>query len=85
MKAFCWRSGLIQFGRKVPEGAILVAEGPSKELRDLICATSRHAYNGKDLLIPGVPEADTDETAADALERFIDWIKPSVSKLQEAR
>lgn len=85
MLAYCWRTGRIDFGRSVPEGAIKIAQGPSKKLKPLICAVARHAYDGKTLLVPGVPEADTDDHAADALERFIDWITPSVAKLQEPR
>jgi len=83
MLAYCWRSGRIDFGRSVPEGAIKIAKGPSKKLKQLISAVARHAYDNKTLLVPGVPEADTDDHAADALERFIEWISPSVSKLSE--
>jgi hypothetical protein len=85
MIAFCWRSGLIGFGSAIPDGALKIAEGPSKKLRELIGVVSRHAYNGKDLLVPGIPEADSEEQAADALEAFIEWIKPSVEKIQEGR
>jgi len=85
MIAYCYRSGRIGFGRSVPEGAIKVAQGRAKQLRDLIGVTARHAYDGKTLLVPGIPEADTDEHAADALEQFINWISPSVEKIKEAR
>lgn len=85
MIAYCWRTGRIDFGRSVPEGAIKVAQGPAKKLRELISATARHAYDGETLLIPGIPEADSDKHAGDALEQFINWIAPSVAKIQEAR
>lgn len=82
MKAYCYRTGLIRFGNKVPDGAIQIAQGPSKLLRNMIDAVSRHAYDGKSLLVPGIPEAETDEQAADALQRFLNWIAPSVAEIQ---
>lgn len=85
MIAYCWRTGRIDFGRTLPEGAIQIAKGPSKKLRPLIEVTARHAYDGKTLLVPGVPEADTEEHAGDALGRFIDWIRPMVAEIQEGR
>ncbi|MDO8414167.1 MAG: host nuclease inhibitor protein [Gallionellaceae bacterium] len=85
MIAYCYRSGQIRFGRSLPEGAIKVAEGPSKKLRAMICVTSRHAYDGKTLLVPGIPEAETEKEAEDALRRFLNWIAPRVTKLRESR
>ena len=85
MKAWCYRSGEIVFGHSLPKGCILIAQGPAKPLREMICAVARHAYDGKTLLVPGIPEADTEKEAADALERFLDWIAPRVTKMQEAR
>lgn len=83
MLAYCYRSGQIQFGRSLPEGAIKVAEGPSKKLRAMIGVTSRHAYDGKTLLVPGIPEAETEKEAEAALRRFLDWIAPRIAELQE--
>ncbi|EMO6796986.1 host nuclease inhibitor protein, partial [Pseudomonas aeruginosa] len=51
--AFCWASGLIQFGDQVPEGAIEIARGDDQVVREIIEVTSRHAYDGKSLLVPG--------------------------------
>ena len=45
--AFCWASGLIQFGDQVPEGAIEIARGDDQVVREIIEVTSRHAYDGK--------------------------------------
>jgi hypothetical protein len=75
MIAYCYRSGQIMFGRTVPEGAIEVTRGPAKKLRKLICAVARHAYDGKTLLVPGIPEAPNERQAEAALRRFKDWIK----------
>lgn len=70
--AFCYRSGEIDFSRSsVPDGAIPIVRsrlGVAK-LRDKVAAKARLAYNGG-LLVPGIPEADDDQAALDALERF---------------
>lgn len=74
MKAYCWADGVIEFGRNVPEGALLMAEGPAKTLRELISATARHAYDGETLLVPGIPEAKDQSEAGDALGAHLEWI-----------
>ncbi|MGA8147791.1 MAG: hypothetical protein WB870_09495 [Gallionellaceae bacterium] len=52
----------------------------------MISASARHAYDRETLLVPGIPEAGSDEHAAeDALEEFIEWIRPRVAKIQEDR
>lgn len=70
MFAYAWRSGLIQFGRKVPDGALCIAEGPAKKLRPSVEAVARHAYDNETLLVPGIPEAKDDDEALDALFVF---------------
>lgn len=91
MKCFCWASGLIQFGRTVPDGAIEIASGPAKTLRNFIEPAARHGYRtrlvkgrptkipGSDyLLVPGVPEAPNDNAKSSALRAFCNWIgKPA--------
>lgn len=87
MRAFCYASGLIEFGRKVPDGALPIARGPAKVLRDFIEGVARHGYQsavvqgrptkvpGTDhLLVPGVPEAPNDLAKIDALQAFCAWI-----------
>ena len=64
----------------MPDGAIQIAEAPAKFLRKEISAAARHAYDGKTLLVPGVPEAKNGNAAVDALFRFADWIKPRFAK-----
>lgn len=76
MKAFCWQTGKIEFGRSVPDGALEIANAPAKKIRKVICATARHAYDGKTLLVPGVPEAADEDIAIDALIAYCNWIKP---------
>jgi hypothetical protein len=64
--AYTWRSGVIEFGQFKPEGAVAL---PTAD-ENIISAVARHAYDGKTLLVPGIPEAEDDEEALDALEEF---------------
>lgn len=75
MYAYCWAGGVIGFGRTVPKGALPIARGRSKRLRDFIEPVSRHAYDGKTLLVPGIPEAADQVRGLEALQRFIAWLK----------
>lgn len=70
MKAFVWRSGQVKVGTVVPAGAIEIAEGEDFELRTAIVAAGRLAYDGKTILVPGVPEAADGYAAMDALLAF---------------
>jgi len=72
--AYCWASGQIEFGPRVPQGALAIAKGREDALRDLMCAASRHAYDGETLLVPGVPEAPDQIAAVDALKAWCDWL-----------
>lgn len=87
MRAYCWASGLIEFGRSIPDGALPIARGPAKALREFINDRARHGYrsevvNGRrtkvpgteHLLVPGVPEAKDGNAAVDALTAFRAWI-----------
>lgn len=77
--AWCWASGQIEFGDvgTVPDGAIVVASGAKAHLRVVIEATARHgkgASAGK-LLVPGIPEAEDQQEAGDALEKWTEWLR----------
>jgi hypothetical protein len=87
LRAYCFASGHIEFGRKVPKGAIRIASGPAVELRDFICSVARHGYSteivdgrptkipGSDtLLVPGIPETKGQQAKGDKLEQWLDWI-----------
>lgn len=67
--AYCWASGLIEFGNTLPEGALPIVTGSEKRVRDVVEVLARHAYNG-DLLVPGIPEAASQDEAREALVRF---------------
>ncbi len=86
--AFCYASGLIQFDREVPNGAIVIARGPEPVLRDYISGQARHGYETREragklekiegsdaLLVPGVPEARSEGTRMRALEQWLDRLK----------
>lgn len=72
MHAYCWANGHIEFGRKVPEGAIRFASGPAAVLRRAIEPAARLAYDNETLLVPGIPEAADQSTAGDALACWLD-------------
>jgi hypothetical protein len=74
IRAFCYPSGLIEFGRSIPKGAKIIARGPEQELRDFIAAKARCYGHLRSLLVPGVPEADNAIAASDALKRWTTWI-----------
>lgn len=64
------RSGVIRCGASVPAGALCVLTASRHHVRKIVSALARHAYDGKTLLVPGIPEAADDDAAIDALERF---------------
>lgn len=79
--AWCWASGLIEIGDNVPEGAIEIAVGPKCSLKSILDVKARHgmgASAGK-LLVPGVPEAEDQKGAADALAAWLAWCGKSKS------
>ena len=67
--AYAWASGLIEFGPSVPSGALPIIRGGRRAM-DLVRVRARHAYDGESLLVPGVPEADSEAAAVDALTAF---------------
>jgi len=73
MHAYCFASGQIEFGARIPEGALPVAKGPRKVLVDYLNGVARHAYDRETLLVPGIPEAPDQGAALDALKRFTTW------------
>lgn len=74
MHAYCYRSGEIGFGFTIPDGALPLGMGRAKNLREIVEVNSRIAYDGKTLLVPGIPEADTDDVALAAWRYFRDLV-----------
>jgi hypothetical protein len=98
MRAYCYASGLIGFGHRIPNGAIVIARGPENALRDFIEGCARHGYRtrrvdgrptkipGSDcLLVPGVPEAPNQYRAAIALDVWLKWIAVNAPKTVRIR
>lgn len=78
MKAYCYASGLIQFGTRLPPGAIQIASGKEADLRRVIGVLARHGKGESTgcLLVPGVPEApesEGDQAKGDALAAWLKW------------
>lgn len=73
--AYCWATGVIGFAATEPEGAITIASGPDKQVRELIAGTCRLAHDNKTWLVPGVPEAADQTAAVDALIAYRNWIR----------
>jgi hypothetical protein len=71
---FADRNGAIDFGPFVPNGRLPIAKADSSQeaerIREIVEGICRYAYDGKTLLVPGIPEADTDAQALDALMEF---------------
>lgn len=74
MYAYCWASGVIQFGSRTPQGALPIARSRRhRALREFVEAMARHAHDGVTLLVPGVPEAADQAAGVDALGAFLEW------------
>ena len=74
LTAFCYRSGQIHFGPRLPQGTIPLAMGPAAQVRAEVAALAQPAGDGKTLLVPGVPDAADATRALAALLRFGDEI-----------
>ncbi|MBB4018207.1 hypothetical protein GGR16_003241 [Chelatococcus caeni] len=72
--AYAWRTGVIEFGPRIPEGALPVDRGGEQSVRRRVSIAARHAYDGKTLLVPGIPEATTDVQAYEAWKSFKEQI-----------
>lgn len=77
--AWAWQSGLIQFGRVVPEGALKFATGIDTALQELVGVLARHGQGKSDgkLLVPGIPEAQDLYEQVDALIAWVQWCAKS--------
>jgi hypothetical protein len=79
--AWCWASGLIEVGDQVPAydsaggGAIEIATGPKSSLFGVLSAVARlgKGESAGSLVVPGVPESDSQQAKGDALEAWLHW------------
>lgn len=73
--AYCFASGQIEFGITVPDGALALAKGAARPLKQAVEVLARHGYEPGVLLVPGVPEARSFEEAKAAVVRFVTWAR----------
>lgn len=79
--AYCYASGVIKFRSAklgVPSGALWIATGPGKVIRQEVAVAARRGYDGKTLLVPGVPEAPIQSIALGAFQQWLAWCKPKI-------
>jgi hypothetical protein len=78
VKVFCYRSGRIEFTNgKTPDGALLIASGPARRLKEVVGVMARHGTGASKgvLLVPGIPEAASTDDAFVAWENFQEQVK----------
>lgn len=80
LTAFCWRSGLIQMAEQAPEGALVLASGPATLLAQTIDSIGRLSADNQSHLVPGVPEAVSDDAALDAVIDFQKFLNKRLSR-----
>lgn len=73
-RAYCWRGGIIEFGPRIPDGALPIDRGTERSVRRRVEPLARRAYKAGVLLVPGIPEAESDVDALAAYQRFVDLI-----------
>lgn len=85
IRAYCFSSGLIEFGRDIPRGATVIARGPEQQLRAFIGDNARRArmYRTRktpSLVVPGMPEAENPIAIEVALATWSKWIAANAPK-----
>ena len=83
-EAYCWRTGIIEFGSRTPDGALCLARGSQKRLEAALCPIARHSRRGQTLLVPGVPEADSDAEALEAVLAFVPRVERGMQRNRRA-
>ena len=78
--AYCFQSGEIGFGPRVPAGALPIVDGPDADVHRVIHGSARLAYDNETWLVPGIPEGEGDERL-DALFAFRDRVFRSLDTL----
>lgn len=78
-QCWVWANGRIEFGVELPDGALPIMQGDVQQMKDLVEATARLAYpSDGDVadvwLVPGLPEAQSQNEAYEALQRWLLWI-----------
>ncbi|EIJ6701590.1 host nuclease inhibitor protein [Serratia marcescens] len=81
--AYAWASGLIEFGDTTPDGALPILVGQEEKVKDVIVVLARHSRINNQLLVPGVPEANDQHSAMDALIYFSNIAKRQYAALMK--
>lgn len=76
------RAGVLFVGPGVPDGAIKLTDGDPALLWHAIYGSARLGYDGKTWLVPGIPEAESDDAAVDALISYQKRIIAAVELLE---
>jgi len=75
---FIYRNGQVRFHKSKAkgnkDGGLYFGAFPQKKDRDQIQAICRLAYDNKTLLCPGIPEAENDDEAFEAAQRFGNFV-----------
>jgi hypothetical protein len=70
--AHCYRSGEIKISRRDDEpGMLCLGSGTGTQFRDRVSVYARLAYDNKTLLVPGLPEADSETAASQPLTALL--------------
>lgn len=83
--AYCWASGLIEFGSRCPSGALPLITGPETAVKNAVNVLSTHTYDGKSFLIPkgcGWINGNMDSALED-VRRFADGLKARVMRQED--
>lgn len=83
LHAYCFASGEIDFGPSIPDGALPIVDGPDADVHRAIQGSARLSYDGETWLVPGVPEADNQTVAVDALIVYRDRVRGRLARLAE--
>lgn len=67
---YCDRSGVISLGKYTPSGMLPLGKGCGMALTEAVERVARKAKGSDKWLVPGIPEAETDEEALEAAVRF---------------
>lgn len=82
--AYCWADGTVEIATVVPTDAMPIAIGPHKNLAaemDVACRHGKGAGKGL-LLVPGIPEAASQQEGLRALRAWITWRASTVKALR---
>mgnify|MGYP000849573698 FL=1 len=82
--AYCFQSGEIEFGPRVPNGALPIVDGPDADVHRVVTANARLAYDNETWLVPGIPEGEGEgDEKLDALFAFRDRVFDSLQRIYE--